>query len=148
MQSFEFQVVLNCPLEPAFSIYVDIERWRYRNLFGDIQWVQGKPWEEGSRLRIETRVPIRSTVDQVVLHFTPNESASYISHVFGMTCETRVKFTAVSARQTTIDVAMQLVGATSRTLGFALGPAIMKATKGYFEELRKECDAAGETAGP
>ena len=55
MQSFDFQIVLNCPLETVFAIYLDTERWCNRNLFGEIRWVQGKPWEEGSRLRIETR---------------------------------------------------------------------------------------------
>lgn len=147
MQSFEFQIVLKCPLETVFSIYVDTDRWRNRNLFGDIRWVQGKPWEEGSRLRIETRVPIRSNVDQVVQHCSPNESVSYLSHVFGMTCETRVIFTAVSVHETVINVVMQLVGTPSRALGFALAPAITKATKGFFEELRKECEAAARGAG-
>lgn len=146
MQSFDFQIVLQCPLETVFSIYVDTDRWRNRNLFGDIRWVQGKPWEEGSRLRIETRVPIRSTVDQVVQHCSPNESVSYLSHVFGMTCETRVIFTRVSDRETAINVVMHLVGAPSRALGFALAPAITKATKGFFEELRKECEAAARAA--
>lgn len=147
MQSFDFQIVLKCPLETVFSIYVDTDRWRNRNLFGDIRWVQGKPWEEGSRLRIETRVPIRSNVDQVVQHCSPNESVSYLSHVFGMTCETRVIFTAVSVHETAINVVMQLVGTPSRALGFALAPAITKATKGFFEELRKECEAAARGAG-
>jgi hypothetical protein len=142
MQSFDFQVVLKSPLDTVFSIYVDVDRWRHRNLFGDIQWVKGRPWEEGSRLRIETRLPIRSTIDQVVQHFTPKESVSYLSHVFGITCETRVTFTRVSVRETAINVTMQLVGFTSRSLGFALAPAITKATKDFFEELRKECEAA------
>ncbi|MGC1452194.1 MAG: hypothetical protein WA830_19355 [Candidatus Sulfotelmatobacter sp.] len=146
MQSFDFQVVLNCPLETVFAIYIDTDRWRNRNLFGDIRWVQGKPWEEGSRLRIETRVPIRSDVDQVVQHFRANDSVSYLSHVLGMTCETRVTFTTVSARETAINVSMQLVGTTSRSLGFALAPAITKATKGFFEDLRKECEAAAPRA--
>jgi hypothetical protein len=146
MQSFDFKVVLNCPLETVFAIYIDTDRWRNRNLFGDIRWVHGKPWEEGSRLRIETRVPIRSEVDQVVLHFRANDSVSYLSHVVGMTCETRVTFTAVSAGETAINVSMQLVGTTSRPLGFAVAPAITKATKGFFEDLRKECEAAAPRA--
>ena len=45
MQSFDFQIVLNCPLETVFAIYLDTERWCNRNLFGEIRWVQGKPWE-------------------------------------------------------------------------------------------------------
>ena len=47
---------------------------------------------------------------------------------------------------TAINVVMNLVGAPSRTLGFALAPAITKATKGFFEELRKECEAASRAA--
>jgi hypothetical protein len=142
MQSFDFQIVLNCPLEMVFAIYMDTQRWCNRNLFGEIRWVQGKPWEEGSRLRIETQSPIRTTVDQVVQHFKANESVSYLSHVLGITCETRVTFTPVSRGQTAVNVAMQLVGRASRVLDFALAPAITKATRGFFEELRKECETA------
>jgi len=147
MQSFEFQIELKCPLEKVFAIYVDVDRWQNRNLFGEIRWVQGKPWEEGSRLRIETRVPIRSTIDQVVQHFEPNHSVVYLSHVFGITCETRVNFTAISEDQTEINVGMQLVGMTARSLGFALEPAIAKATRGFFEELRRECEGASHGSG-
>ena len=142
MQSFDFQVVLKASLETVFAIYIDVDRWRNRIHFGDIRWVQGKPWEEGSRLRIETKLPIRSTVDQVVQHFSPNESVSYLSHVFGITCETRVNFTRVSAQQTAVNVTMNLVGTASRTFGFALVPAIKKAMQGFFEEIRKECEIA------
>jgi hypothetical protein len=140
MQSFEFQIVLNSPLDTVFSIYVDVDRWRNRDLFGEIRWVQGKPWEEGSRLRIETLKPIRANVDQVVQHFAPKESVSYLSHVFGITCETRVIFTPLSPDQTAIHVVMNLVGTPSRALGFALAPAITKATRGFFEAVRKECE--------
>ena len=142
MQQFDFQVVLDCPLEIAFPIYLDIPRWCNRNIFGEIRWVQGKPWEEGSRLRIETRFPLRTTVDQVVQHFTPNESVSYLSHVLGITCETRVFFIRVSPDKTAINVGMHLVGTVSRSLGFAIEPVIAKATKGFFEDLRKECESA------
>jgi hypothetical protein len=146
MQSFDFQVVLDAPLRTVFSIYVDVDRWRNRNVFGEIQWVHGTPWTEGSRLRIETRIAVRSTVDQVVQHFTPNESVSYLSHVFGITCEMRVTFTPLAFDRTAIDVVINLVGTTSRSLGFAWAPAITKATKGFFEELSRECEAAALAA--
>ena len=146
MESFDFQIVLKCPLDIAFSIYMDVDRWRNRNLFGDIRWVQGRPWEPGSRLRIETRSPLRTTVDQVVQHFTLNDSVSYLSHVIGITCETRVVFIPVSEQQTALNVLMNLVGTPSRVLGFAIAPAIRKATKGFFDELRKECEAAAVIA--
>jgi hypothetical protein len=145
MQSFSFQLVLDSPLETVFAIYIDTDRWRNRNLFGDIRWVKGKPWVEGSRLRVETLKPIRSNVDQVLIKFVPHEKVVYLSHVFGITCETSVTFVPADG-QTAINVDMQLVGTLSRALGFAIEPAIEKATKGFFAELKKECELASRRA--
>lgn len=71
---------------------------------------------------------------------------SYLSHVLGITCETRVTFIRVSDQQTAINVAMELVGTVSRSLGFALEPIIVNGTKGFFEELRMDCEAAARDA--
>src|SRR5213083_175559 len=113
MQYYDFQVVLESPLETVFPIYTDIERWCNRNVFGEIRWAKGEPWTAGSRLQIEIRTPIRTNVDQVVQHFTPNDSVSYISHVLGITCETRVVFVRVSGGKTLINVSMHLLGTLS-----------------------------------
>lgn len=140
MQSFDFQVVLDCPLTRAFAIYVDVERWRNRNHFGEIWWAEGRPWQKGSRLRVETRTPIRAHVDHIVEQFSANECVVYWSELFGVTCETRVTFTPVSDRQCAINIVMEIVGAPP-ALNFALAPAIAQATAGFFEELRRECAA-------
>ena len=79
--------------------------------------------------------------------FEPHRRVVYLSHVFGITCETSVTFSLVSETQTAINVSMHLVGTTSRALGFALEPAITKATKGFFDELRRECEWAAREAG-
>jgi hypothetical protein len=126
MQSFAFEVAVRCPLELVFKIYIDIDRWRHRSIFGEMRWVKGSPWQEGSRLTIETRVPFRSMVDQVVQHFTANESVNYLSHVLGITTETWVTFHRDAADETIIRVRMQIVGKLSRALGFAIEPVILK----------------------
>lgn len=146
MQSFAFEVGVRCPLDIVFAIYADTEHWKNRSIFGNIRWVKGSPWEEGSRLSIETRVPFRSTVDQVVQHFTANESVSYLSHVLGLTTETWVRFHPDDAGATVIRVRMQIVGKLSRALGFAIEPVILKTTKRFFEDLRRECEAASKDA--
>jgi len=147
MKSFAFEVSVRCPLELVFAIYSDIDRWRNRSIFGDIRWVKGSPWQEGSRLKIETRVPFRSTVDQVVQHFTANESVSYLSHVLGITSETHVMFVRVSPEETLIGVRMNLVGKVSRALGFAIEPTILNGTKRFFGDLARECETAAKDAG-
>jgi imidazoleglycerol phosphate dehydratase HisB len=144
MQSFAFEVAVRCPLELVFEIYVDIDRWPNRSIFGEIRWVKGSPSQEGRRLTIETRVPFRSMVDQVVQHYTTNESVSYLSHVLGITSETHVMFVRVSAGETLIRVSMHLVGKVSRALGFAIEPVILKTTRRFFEDLCRECEAASK----
>lgn len=144
MQFFEFEVGVHCPLPIVFAIYVDIERWKNRSIFGEIRWVKGTPWREGSRLSIETRVPFRSTVDQVVQNFTANDSVSYLSHVLGLTTETWITFHQNDAVETIIRVRMQIVGKVSRALGFAIEPVILKTTKRFFEDLCRECEVASK----
>jgi hypothetical protein len=147
MQSFAFEVVVHCPVELVFEIYIDIDRWRNRSIFGEISWVKGSPWQEGSRLTIETRVPFRSMVDQVVQNFAENESVSYLSHVLGITSETHIMFVRVSPGETLIRVRMNLVGKVSRVLGFAIEPMILNTTKRFFADLARECEAAAQDVG-
>jgi hypothetical protein len=147
MQSFAFEVAVRCHLELVFAIYIDIDRWRNRSIFGDIRWVKGSPWQEGSRLTIETRAPFGSVVDQVVQHFTAHESVSYLSHVMGITSETHVMFARVSPGETLIRVRMHLVGKVSRALGSAIQPTILSTTKRFFADLALECEAAARDAG-
>jgi hypothetical protein len=142
MHSFEFQIVLNSPLETVFAVYVDTERWTNRNQLGDIRWVHGEPWAKGSRLRVKILTPISISVDQVVQHFDPPRRVVYASQMLGVTCETCVTFMPVSTTQTAINIGVELQGMVSRSLGFALEPAITKATKGFFEELRRDCEWA------
>jgi len=81
-------------------------------------------------------------VDQVVQHFSANGSVDYLSHVFGITKETRVSFVRVSAAEPLIQVRMQLLGKVTRALGFAVEPMILKATKEFFRDLCRECEEA------
>lgn len=146
MQSFAFEIVVCSPLELVFAIYTDIDRWRNRSIFADIRWVKGVPWEEGSRLLVETRVPFHSKVDQVVQEFVAQDRISFLSHALGITTETRITFRRIAQDRTLIRVAMEMVGTVSRALGFAIEPVILKTTKHYFEDLRQECEAAARNA--
>jgi hypothetical protein len=147
MQSFDFQVVIRAPIEKVFSVYTDNDRWQNRNIFGEIRWVQGEPWTAGSRMRIEVVRPIRAVVDQVLTQFESNRRVAYISHVYGITCQTQVSFVPGPAG-TAVNVSMQLVGVLSKALGFAVEPAIEKSTRNFFDELRRVCEATvGQAAG-
>jgi len=63
MHSFEFQVVLNSPLETVFAVYVDTEQWTNRNQLGDIDGsaVSLGPREAACAWKPSLRFPFRWT---------------------------------------------------------------------------------------
>jgi hypothetical protein len=139
MGFFEFRVPVKCPVATVFAIYTDTDAWKRCTEISEVEW-WGKPWEEGSRIRIKGYGSTRETIDQVLLHFEPPRSLAYISHFFGMTLETRLTFHAVSDNETEVQLRGEFVGLASRAFGFALGPAIERATRLTTEGLNKECE--------
>jgi hypothetical protein len=138
MGFFEFRIPVKCPLATAFATYTDTDAWIRSTEISKVEWV-GKPWQEGSRIRIKQYGDIRDTIDQVLLHYEPPRSVAYMSHFFGMTLETRLTFYAVTDHEIEIQVRGEFVGMASKAFGFALGPAIERATRLTMEGLRDEC---------
>jgi Polyketide cyclase / dehydrase and lipid transport len=140
MGCFEIRATVNCPVATVFSVYTDTDAWRRCTVVTDVQWVMGKPWDEGSRMRVRSGGVVPTSSDQVVLHFEPNRRVAYMSHFFGITLETRLTFRAISDHATEIHMRGEFVGAASRTFGFALGPAIERGTLAFVEALNRECE--------
>ncbi len=144
MGFFEFRVPVKCPVATAFAVFTDTDAWQRCTEISKIEWSR-KPWQEGSRIRIKGYGSTRETIDQVLLHFEPPRSVAYISHFFGMTLETRLTFHAISDHamsdyETEVQVRGEFVGIASRAFGFALGPAIQRATRLTTEGLGRECE--------
>ncbi len=138
MQSSEIRIVVTRPLAAVFAVYTQPDTWRWCSYIRDIRWV-GRPWEESSRLQIEIDGPVR-TVDQVLMNFEPNRRADFLSHFGGITLETRVTFQALSDFETEVRVQLGFVGVFSRVAGFAIGTAIERSTRIFFEDLRQACE--------
>jgi hypothetical protein len=139
MGCFEIRVTVNRPLATVFSVYADTDAWKRCTEVTDVEWT-GKPWEEGSRMRVRSHGLVPATSDQVLLHFETNRRIAYISHFFGITLETRLSFRALSEQSSEVHVRAEFVGVASRTFGFALGPAIDRGTTDFIEALKKECE--------
>ena len=139
MGHFDFRFLLNCPLPTVFAVYTDIETWVRCTSVKEVQWI-GRPWEQGSRMRVTSETMIRQTMDQLLLHFEPQRRIAYLSHFFGITLETRLGFRAVSDVKTELQVRAEFIGVASQTFGFALGPAIQHGTREFIENLNKECE--------
>jgi uncharacterized membrane protein len=148
MGSFEIRVKVDRPLATVFAVYTQADTWRWCSYIRRVRWVHGKPWEEESRLQIETTRPFGAVVDQALMHFEPNARVDFISHFGGVTLQTRVAFRALPDDSTEIHGQLEFVGSFSRIAGFAIGPAIEQRTRQFFDDLKQECERTARPAHP
>jgi len=64
----------------------------HRGIYNEASWVEGKPWQVGSRLRYVIVQPVCTTVSAVVTSISPHRTISLINHALGVTTEQNVTF--------------------------------------------------------
>lgn len=140
MDRFEVRITIDRPLAAVFAIYTQPDTWRWCSYIRRARWVRGNPWEEESRLRVETNSPISVPVDQVVMHFDPCRRVEYICHFGGITLQSRQDFHAVTDSVAEIHNQSEFIGSFSRVAGFAIGATIEQRTGQFLEDLKRECE--------
>ena len=74
----EHSVQTRCSPQRAWEIYTDSDRWRsWNGVYGDIRWVEGKPWTAGSRMEVDMLQPRAMTVKQVLTVCEPQRKVAW-----------------------------------------------------------------------
>jgi len=139
MAHTEIRVTIHRPLSEVFETYTRSDAFRWSNLRNAV-WTKGKPWEVGSRLRIDLKEPEPVTVDQVLTDLQPYRFVGFISHFGGVTMQSRVHFRALSDNTTEVYTELEFVGAFSRILRVPLASIIEKGARSVYEDLKRECE--------
>ena len=109
----EYSVTVPVPAEVAFQAFQDLERLRHRGTYDDVAWVQGDPWQVGSRLRYDLLYPVRTTISSVVASINPPRAIAMINHALGVTAEQNIFFAPDLSGGTMVRITMDLVGESS-----------------------------------
>ncbi len=88
----EYSVTVPVPVDAAFRAYQDLERLLHRGIYDEALWVEGGPWQVGSRLRYVICKPVRATASAVVTFISPPRAISLLNHALGVTAEQHVYF--------------------------------------------------------
>lgn len=139
MARTEIRVTINRPLPVVFSVYTRSDAFRWADM-RSVAWTKGKPWQVGSRLRIEIQDVVAVTVDQVLTDFKPDSLVCFISHFGGVTMQSRVQFRALSDNLTEIHTDLEFVGTFSRIAGVPLRANIERGARRVYEALKRECE--------
>jgi uncharacterized protein YndB with AHSA1/START domain len=89
MGSFQVRVGIRRPLETVFAVYSDPDHWHWCSFFQNTRWVQGKPWEVESRIRLEADNGSSGSVEHVITLVERNSRLHFITHFAGITLQRR-----------------------------------------------------------
>ena len=141
MYHFHYMVRTQATPDIAWSVFSNWNLWRhFASIYGEMNWVEGRPWEVGSRMQIEILRPGKAVVERLIIYYEAPRELGWIDRALGMTLDQWVEFEE-----------HPLGGTRVRTWG-DLGPEGMKLggrpaeqlfaefTETWFENYRAACD--------
>ena len=145
MFRFQYSVITKAGRELAWKTFTDHRRWnQFVNAYGDIRWSEGRPWEPGSRLEIEIRRPVTTTVSHVITSCQPARRVGWIDHALGVVLAQWVDFQEISGVGTRIRTWGDIVHSGVAFAGRTAEQVITSFTESWYENFRVYCDGLGE----
>jgi hypothetical protein len=111
--NIDYFVTVPVPVDVAFRAFQNLDRLLKRGIYEEATWVQGAPWQVGSRIRYVLVKPVRATISAVVTAISPPRSVDLLDHALGVTAEQHVSFGPDLKGGTRIRMTMALVGKSS-----------------------------------
>jgi hypothetical protein len=106
----EYSVSISVPVDAAFHAFQDLSRLLHRGTYQEASWIEGKPWEVGSRLRYVVIKPIKATIFAVVNSLSPPRAISLLNHAFGIVADQQVTFGPNLKGGTRVRMTLEFVG--------------------------------------
>jgi hypothetical protein len=135
----EYSVTVPVPVGAAFQAFLDLERLLHRGIYDEASWIEGAPWQVGSRLRYVVVQPTRATVSAVVTSASPPRAVSLLNHALGVTAEQNVSFGPDLKGGTSVRITMDFVGKSSELSGSVIRDAITFLTKDALDTMAALC---------
>jgi hypothetical protein len=139
-------VTVPVSVDAAFQAFQDLERLLHRGIYDEALWVEGKPWQVGSRLRYVVVQPVQTTISAVVTSISPPRAVSLLNHALGVTAEQNVHFGPDLKGGTRIRMTMDLVGKSSELSEAAVREAVTFITRDALDTVVALCQRRASSA--
>ncbi len=143
----EYSVTVPVSVEAAFKAFQDLERLLNRKVYDEISWVEGAPWQVGSRLRYALVYPTQATISSVVAAIHPPRSITLLNHALGVTAEQNVFFGPAPNGGTLVRMTMDLVGTSTVLSEEALQAKVTFVVKDSLDTMARLCQRASSASG-
>lgn len=141
MSRFEYSVTTKASSSLAWLVFSDWHRWNtFANVYGEIRWRDGDPWEPGSRLQIEILRPVNAVIDHVITTCVPGKKVGWIDHAIGVAMAQWVTFEERPQEGTVIHTWGEVMHAGINIAGRTVEELLASFTRTWYESLRLACN--------
>src|ERR1700758_3458665 len=106
----EYSVSAHAPADQLWEAFCDLSRLLNRGTYTDATWIEGHPWQVGSRVRYTLQKPLAAGIQSVVTSIEPPRRVSIINHSLGITADQIVTFSTFPSGTTRVTMMMEFVG--------------------------------------
>ena len=149
MSSFEYSVTTKASPALAWFVFSDLHRWNnFANVYGELRWRDGNPWQPGSRLQIELLRPINVVIDHVITTCVPAKKVGWIDHGVGVAMAQWVTFEELPFEGTRIRTWGEVIHPGIPVAGRTVEELLASFTRTWYESFRLACNLLVLPGGP
>jgi hypothetical protein len=138
---FQYTIVTKAARKLAWEVFSDHRCWNsFANIYGEIRWREGRPWQAGSRLEIELVHPFRGVIEHVLTSCTPGHRVGWIDHAMGAAMAQWVHFEEHISGGTRVHTWGDLVHSGLVIAGKPAEQLITSFIETWYENYRAYCD--------
>jgi hypothetical protein len=135
LSRIEYSVCVPVPVDAAFHAFQDFKRLLHRGVYSEASWIEGDPWQVGSRARYVVVQPVETIISAVVTAISPPRAVSLLNHAMGVTADQHVSFGPDLKGGTRVRMTMDLVGKSTELSESALHDAVTFITHDALDSL-------------
>ena len=141
MSRFDYSVVTKASPALAWFVFSDLHRWNnFANVYGELRWRDGNPWEPGSRLQIEVLRPVNAVIEHVITSCVPAKKVGWIDHGIGVAMAQWVTFEELPVEGTRIRTWGEVIHPGITIAGRTVEELLASFTRTWYESFRVACN--------
>lgn len=142
----EYSVTVPVPVDAAFHAFQHLERLLHRGIYDEATWIEGEPWQVGSRVRYVVVQPVHAVVSAVVSSISPPRAISLLNHAAGVTAEQNVSFGPDLKGGTRVRMTVDLIGTSPDMSDNALHQAVTFVVQDALDSMADLCQRRASSA--
>ena len=143
----EYSLAAKCRPEHIWQKFEKVEQWAWWNrVILQSKWLEGPPWQKGSRFRMELARPISMKFEPVVLECDPPHKIGWVGKALGVRGEHWFSFEAQPDGTTLMKTWEDFTGPSTIFFGNGRKQAVLKMYADWFEALKFEAERIAREA--